>query len=83
VYRDKEGADYINNHYREGSQPDGSVYKDEAIHSVTGLIGQFDAQILPWERQNMEVASAKGTFAHKIAEILGKNKTYNLHDIDD
>ena len=74
-------ADHAITHHR-WVNVDGSEFRREQVDSVTGLIHQFDRPLPPWEQEKLDITAAKGTFAHKVAEILGNQNVTKVEDLD-
>lgn len=82
AFRDSD--DYTNTHRREGTINGvdyGSTYSvTQLLHDFLTPAGKPD----PYKQDqwDMEKAAARGTYAHKIAEILGKTGLSSLTELD-
>lgn len=73
------------NHRRHGVI-DGIDY--DSAYSVTGLLGEFfkkpsDTEPFGDKKAAMMISAARGTYGHKVAEILKNNKVEKVEDITD
>lgn len=73
------------NHHRHGVI-DGIDY--DSAYSVTGLLGEFfkkpsDTEPFGDKKAAMMMSAARGTYGHKVAEILKNNKVEKVEDITD
>lgn len=80
----RDSDDYVDTHHREGVI-NGIDYNSS--YSVTELLHKFltpsgKPDLSRQDQWSMDTAAAYGTYAHKIAEILGKTGLSSISDLD-
>lgn len=61
----------------------GDTYEGKQVYSVTQLINPTEENMPDWKRELLDRAAAQGTFAHKIAEVLGDKNVTNINELDE
>ena len=68
-------------HSREWSDRSGSGKVSVEGKSITEILSSGEPELQPWEKERLEKSAAKGTYAHKVAELLTKEGKESIGEL--
>ena len=68
-------------HGREWTERNGKGKATVTGKSITELLSSGEPELQPWEKERLEKSAAKGTYAHKVAELLTKEGKESIGEL--